>query len=131
MFVFFFKQKTAYEMRISDWSSDVCSSDLTPYYLMPDDEVAQEAFAVIREAMAATDTVGISRLVLARRERAVMLQARGKGIVRWKLRSGAEVRDPQEVFGDVEEKQAEPNTATLEPKLTDDPQQPWAPALPA
>src|SRR3546814_12952511 len=30
MFVFFFKQKTAYEMRISDWSSDVCSSDLRP-----------------------------------------------------------------------------------------------------
>src|SRR3546814_2129821 len=28
-FVFFFKQKTAYEMRISDWSSDVCSSDLS------------------------------------------------------------------------------------------------------
>src|SRR3546814_9149077 len=28
---FFFKQKTAYEMRISDWSSDVCSSDLTHY----------------------------------------------------------------------------------------------------
>src|SRR3546814_10722261 len=27
---FFFKQKTAYEMRISDWSSDVCSSDLSP-----------------------------------------------------------------------------------------------------
>src|SRR3546814_4552692 len=30
MFFFFFKQKTAYEMRISDWSSDVCSSDLFP-----------------------------------------------------------------------------------------------------
>src|SRR3546814_9073832 len=30
MFFFFFKQKTAYEMRISDWSSDVCSSDLNP-----------------------------------------------------------------------------------------------------
>src|SRR3546814_16798671 len=29
LFVFFFKQKTAYVMRISDWSSDVCSSDLT------------------------------------------------------------------------------------------------------
>src|SRR3546814_10786964 len=29
MFVFFFKQNTAYEMRISDWSSDVCSSDLS------------------------------------------------------------------------------------------------------
>src|SRR3546814_8593662 len=30
MVIFFFKQKTAYEMRISDWSSDVCSSDLFP-----------------------------------------------------------------------------------------------------
>src|SRR3546814_1000685 len=29
--IFFFKQKTAYEMRISDWSSDVCSSDLPPF----------------------------------------------------------------------------------------------------
>src|SRR3546814_18726256 len=29
--IFFFKQKTAYEMRISDWSSDVCSSDLWPW----------------------------------------------------------------------------------------------------
>src|SRR3546814_8638347 len=32
MFFFFFKQKTAYEMRISDWSSDVCSSDLVGEY---------------------------------------------------------------------------------------------------
>src|SRR3546814_5962079 len=30
-YFFFFKQKTAYEMRISDWSSDVCSSDLVPF----------------------------------------------------------------------------------------------------
>src|SRR3546814_6494065 len=33
MCVFFFKQKTAYEMRISDWSSDVCSSDLRHLWL--------------------------------------------------------------------------------------------------
>src|SRR3546814_7964766 len=32
---FFFKQKTAYEMRISDWSSDVCSSDLIGEQLIP------------------------------------------------------------------------------------------------
>src|SRR3546814_2282100 len=32
---FFFKQKTAYEMRISDWSSDVCSSDLHPDVVSP------------------------------------------------------------------------------------------------
>src|SRR3546814_1043477 len=35
---FFFKQKTAYEMRISDWSSDVCSSDLTDVFYKVDDE---------------------------------------------------------------------------------------------
>src|SRR3546814_5552533 len=33
--VFFFKQKTAYEMRISDWSSDVCSSDLHQRHIAP------------------------------------------------------------------------------------------------
>src|SRR3546814_12255319 len=38
MFFFFFKQKTAYEMRISDWSSDVCSSDL----FLPADVAASE-----------------------------------------------------------------------------------------
>src|SRR3546814_4485332 len=32
LLMFFFKQKTAYEMRISDWSSDVCSSDLPAYH---------------------------------------------------------------------------------------------------
>src|SRR3546814_1583405 len=39
-YFFFFKQKTAYEMRISDWSSDVCSSDLAP---VPDDRVEGHA----------------------------------------------------------------------------------------
>src|SRR3546814_10585317 len=34
-FFFFFKQKTAYEMRIIDWSSDVCSSDLTGFLPFP------------------------------------------------------------------------------------------------
>src|SRR3546814_14053229 len=39
--VFFFKQKTAYEMRISDWSSDVCSSDLNNLQLVDEPFVAQ------------------------------------------------------------------------------------------
>ena len=44
----------------------------SPYYLAPDDKVAQEAFAVIREAMARKNVVGIGRIVLARRERMVI-----------------------------------------------------------
>src|SRR3546814_3911821 len=35
--LFFFKQKTAYELRISDWSSDVCSSDLVLRFALADD----------------------------------------------------------------------------------------------
>ena len=54
---------------------------------------ARRLSAVIRDAMDATDTVGISRLVLYRRERAVMLEPRDKGIVLWTLRYGDEVRD--------------------------------------
>src|SRR3546814_6389929 len=38
LFFFFFKQKTAYEMRISDWSSDVCSSDLFPTTMYDGDD---------------------------------------------------------------------------------------------
>src|SRR3546814_10526285 len=41
-FFFFFKQKTAYEMRISDWSSDVCSSDLCGEWLVKLKPVTQE-----------------------------------------------------------------------------------------
>src|SRR3546814_10292311 len=38
---FFFRQKTAYEMRISDWSSDVCSSDLHQAYIARDTEIGR------------------------------------------------------------------------------------------
>src|SRR3546814_16427609 len=46
--VFFFKQKTAYEMRISDWSSDVCSSDL-PHPLLARAEAIAAAAEMLRE----------------------------------------------------------------------------------
>src|SRR3546814_8150379 len=39
---FFFKQKTAYDLRISDWSSDVCSSDLYVRFALPDAEAASQ-----------------------------------------------------------------------------------------
>lgn len=76
----------------------------TPYYLAPDDPVGQEAFSVIRDAMAAEDMVGISRLVISRRERAVMLEPRGKGIVLWTLRYGDEVRDEDAYFSGIDDK---------------------------
>src|SRR3546814_4779367 len=44
VFFFFFKQKTAYEMRISDWSSDVCSSDLAKYGRVADHPALEVTF---------------------------------------------------------------------------------------
>ena len=45
----------------------------TPYYVVPNDKVGQEAFAVIREAMRGKDMVALGRVVLAKRERPIML----------------------------------------------------------
>src|SRR3546814_997605 len=58
-FVFFFKQKTAYEMRISDWSSDVCSSDLVQAESIeiPEQQRQQNAFDDAREDRDRGDTV--------------------------------------------------------------------------
>lgn len=97
-----------------------------PHYLVPDDDVALEAFCVIRDAMAATGQVGVARLVLYRRERAVMLQPRDKGIVLWTLRYGDEVRDPDDYFEDIgTPKKTDAKLLTLVGKLIDDLSQPW------
>ncbi len=69
-----------------------------PHFLAPADKVGTEAFCVIREAMETNGVVGIARLVLYRRERAVLLEPNGKGIVLWTLRYGDEVRDPIETI---------------------------------
>src|SRR3546814_4690616 len=60
-FVFFFKQKTAYEMRISDWSSDVCSSDLRP--ARPELRAAPEAIdlAVLKRLAGEADVIARTR----------------------------------------------------------------------
>ena len=73
------------------------------YYLAPDDRVAEEAFAVIRDSMARKKMVGIGRVVLSRRERMIMLQPRGKGILATTLRYPYEVRQDAEYFGGIPE----------------------------
>jgi DNA end-binding protein Ku len=100
-----------------------------PHYLMPDDAVAEEAFSVIRDAMSATQTIAISRLVLYRRERAVMLQPRDRGIILWTLRYGDEVRDPDDYFSKIKDVAPEKNLVSLVRKLVDDRSKPWKPSM--
>jgi DNA end-binding protein Ku len=96
-----------------------------PHYLLPDDKVGEEAFAVIREAMKSTRTHGISRVVLYRRERAVMLEPRDKGIVLWTLRYGDEVRQPDPYFEDAGKAAGDPKLTALMKKLIEERTQPW------
>jgi DNA end-binding protein Ku len=101
----------------------------TPHYLTPNDPVGEEAFSVIREAMAATRTVGISRLVLYRRERAVMLEPRDRGIVLWTLRYGDEVRDQKDYFVGIKTEKLEKGMVDLVSELIDKKTGPWDPAM--
>lgn len=101
----------------------------TPYYLSPNDPVGQDAFAVIRDAMEAQGMVGISRLVITRRERAVMLEPRGKGIVLWTLRYGDEVRDENPYFAGIGAETADSEMMPLMQKLIKKQTQHWNPKM--
>jgi DNA end-binding protein Ku len=72
-----------------------------PYYIAPDDKVAQEAFAVIRDAMKEKGKAGIARVVISRRERMVLLEPLGKGIMATMLRYPYEVRGEEPYFEDI------------------------------
>lgn len=73
----------------------------TPYYVTPSDEVSEEAFAVIREAMARQKKAGIARIVLYRRERPVMIEPFDRGLLLTTLRYDKTVRKPDEIFGEL------------------------------
>jgi DNA end-binding protein Ku len=75
----------------------------TPYYLTPTDKVGEEAFAVIRDAMRSEKMVGLARVVLFRRERILMLQARDKGIVATSLHFAGEVHAAANYFDEIPE----------------------------
>lgn len=78
-----------------------------PHFLKPEDKIGAEAFGVIRDAMTANNVCGIARLVIYRREHAVLLEPAGKGIIVWTLHYADEVRE---------------SIDTLEPKKKLDPE---------
>ncbi len=74
-----------------------------PYYIAPDGEVGQQAFAVIREAIRKEGMVAIGKVVFTSREHIVALEARGKGMMGITLRYPYEVRNEKEYFDDIED----------------------------
>jgi DNA end-binding protein Ku len=91
----------------------------TPYYLAPADEVSEEAFAVIREALAAKKMAGMARIVLYRRERPVVIEARDRGMLLTTLRFEKLVRKPKEVFEDIEKVETDKDMIDLASDIID------------
>ena len=74
-----------------------------PYYVVPADELAEEAFIVLREALRRTRKVGLGQLAMRGREYMVSLKPCGRGLVLETLRYADEVRKAQSYFRDIPE----------------------------
>jgi DNA end-binding protein Ku len=83
----------------------------TPYYIYPDGEIASETFRVIGEAMTRADKVGLGRIVLANRERLVLVEPRGGGLLMSTLRASDEVRTAE--LGDKQDGEVDPELVAL------------------
>ena len=95
---------------------DVIYQD-APYYLAPDGAMAEETFAVLREAMRKSGKLAIARLVLTNRERVITFGARENGMFVTVLRNPSEVRGTAEYFGNIPAVKPEPEMLELAEKL--------------
>src|SRR6185437_15918644 len=99
-----------------------------PYYLAPDGKIAQEAFGVIRTAMEKSGQIALGRVVIGTRERILALEPRDKGILAYTIRTDAEVRKPDEIFGGISDKAADPAMIAIAEKIIEQQEGPFDPS---
>lgn len=99
-----------------------------PYYLAPAGKLAQEAFGVIREALARSEQIALGRIVISTRERILALEPRGKGILAYSIRSDAEVRDADEIFGAITEDAPDASMIAIAEKIIEQKEGPFDPS---
>ena len=104
------------EAFVDESEVDVIYQD-APYYLAPDGAMAEETFAVLRDAMQAAGKVAIARLVLSSRERIVTIAPREKGMFVTTLRDPREVRSTAAYFDEIPEVKTDPEMLELAEKL--------------
>jgi DNA end-binding protein Ku len=75
----------------------------SPYYIAPDGQVGQDAFAVIRDTIGKLNMVALGRVVLTRREHVIALEPKGRGLMGLTLRYPYEIRDEASYFEDIAE----------------------------
>ncbi len=99
-----------------------------PYYLAPDGKLAQEAFGVIRTAMEKSGQIALGRVVIGTRERILALEPRDKGILAYTIRTDAEVRKPDEIFGNISDDTADPAMISIAEKIIEQQEGPFDPS---
>ena len=90
-----------------------------PYYIVPDGEVGQQAFAVIREAIRKEGMVALGKVVFTSREHIIALEARGKGMMGVTLRYPYEVRNEKDYFDDIEDEKVPKDMLELASHIVD------------
>jgi DNA end-binding protein Ku len=91
----------------------------TPYYLTPADDVSEEAFAVISQALSERKMAGLARIVLWRRERPVVIEPFEKGMLLTTLRYDKTVRQPDEIFDEIDEPKLEEKMVDMAARIID------------
>jgi DNA end-binding protein Ku len=99
-----------------------------PYFLVPDGDMAVEAFTVIREAMEASGKIALGRLVMHQRERLMALEPRERGLLAYSLRSNREVKDAREVFGSIPDEKPNPQMVDIAARIIDQLEGPFDPS---
>ena len=99
-----------------------------PYYLAPDGKLAQEAFGVIREALAKSGQIALGRIVLSTRERILALEPRGKGILAYSLRANDEVRSADAIFDGISTAKPDASMIAIAEKIIEQREGPFDPS---
>jgi DNA end-binding protein Ku len=99
-----------------------------PYYVLPDGDVAEEGYIVIRDALRAARKVGVGQLTLRGRENFVALYPGGAGLVLDTLRYDEELRDADDVFSSIGRQKPRADMLTMAEQLIESRTQPFDPA---
>lgn len=103
---------------------DACSIDPlyfdNPYYVLPDGDVAEEGYRIIRDALRATEKYGVGQLTIRGRENLVAMKPCGNGLMLETLRYANEIRDADEIFAGIGTSKLRPELINMAKQLIDE-----------
>ncbi|MBN9246696.1 MAG: Ku protein [Hyphomicrobium sp.] len=103
---------------------EACSIDplyfANPYYVLPDGDVAEEGYRIIRDALRATKKYGVGQLTIRGRENLIAMKPSGDGLMIETLRYASEVRDADEIFDGIGNEKLRPELVDMAKQLIEE-----------